>query len=246
MSSGFGWRASARRWIAGIIHAVRPTAFRKRDLVDGLLIWALPTTVLAGWISLRLSEVAAAGPYPTALLAEEIVVMLVPMVAFPVWFVRRRDGWGAREFGLTLHVASPWTWAAAIGPGLAAGIVAARSMAPAPFLFLALSVWQPAVAEEILARGILQTKLARALGLGCGLLASAGLFAGMHLAGDLVGISFLGGTAVDLGTIGVGFVFRGAVGLSLGVIYLGARSLAPPILLHYLIDFGGAMFAWVM
>ncbi len=246
MSSVFESSGQVARRFGALVHAARPTAFRRPDLVDALVIWAVPTAVLTVWMSSCSSRLAGAGPYPSSLLAEEVIVLLVPMVVFPVWYVRRRDCWGPREFGLTFQIAKPGTWAGALGTGLLAAVMTESVMPQAPLLFLALSIWQPAIVEELFARGILQTKLTRALGLGCGLLASSALFAGMHLMGDLVGVSFLGGTTVSLGTIGSAFVFRGAVGLGLGAVYVRTRSLIPGMILHYLIDFGGAVCAWIV
>lgn len=121
----------------------------------------------------------------------------------------------------------------------------ALASAPAPLAFLALSLWQPAVAEEIFSRGIVQGQLVRvlrpilAVGLG------AALFAAMHLVGDLARIGFGGLVRVDAVALGVAFAFRFGVGFILGELYRRAGSLGPPIVLHYLLDFGGPILAGI-
>lgn len=227
----------------GSIPPVMRTGIRPAFL-EAVGFTALTTAVLALWVWFSLPRLSSAGAYPAALLAEEAAVLLVPMIVLPALYVRWRYGWGLREFGLSLRASWRW-WAIAAAAGVAWSVLTTGASAPAPLAFLALSLWQPAVAEELFSRGIVQGRLVRvlrpifAVGLG------AALFATMHLVGDLAGIGFGGSMPVNGAVLGVGFAFRFGVGFVLGELYRRAGSLGPPIILHYLLDFGGPILAGI-
>ena len=214
------------------------------DLADGFLIWLLGMITVLSFIFFFYPEFTSAEAYPTELLAIEIAFLIVPLVIFPLWYLKRKDGWEAKDFGLTLSVKAKPVWIGAIGLGIVWSLL---SIGPAaPVAFLLLSIIQPSFIEEFAARGVIQTKLQSALGEWKGLVFAGLLFGLWHLPGGLLGINYEGPYSITAVIIVIVFVFQALIGMLLGFIYFRTKSLVPGIVLHYLLDFGGLTLALLL
>jgi membrane protease YdiL (CAAX protease family) len=214
-----------------------------RIIADALLVWGIYMVVILMFVK---------EPSPVAALAIQDIISFVPVLLLPILYVRHRDKWKAIDFGLTKNVLGRQTWVVGIAFGvlwslLAAPLVSPLSLAnPSIVAFLILKLYSPAFLEEVLARGIVQGKMERALGGHVKpILLTSVLFMLWH-----VPKFFLGGTGnlasidVLVALLDLAGVYLG--GVLLGILYRKTRSLLPGIIVHYLYDFGPSIFSWII
>jgi membrane protease YdiL (CAAX protease family) len=213
-----------------------------RIITDALLVWGIYMVAILMFLTV----------FSQALAIQDII-SFVPVLLLPILYVRHRDKWKAIDFGLTKNVLGRQTWVVGIAFGVLWSLLAAPLVSPLSLdnpriaAFLILKLYSPAFLEEVLARGIVQGKMERALGGHLKpILLTGVLFMLWHVpkfflggTGNLVSIDVLE-ALLDL----VGVYLGG--GILLGILYRKTRSLLPGIIVHYLYDFGPSIFSWII
>ncbi len=184
------------------------------------------------------------------LIPAEVIINKTPLVEFlgslalspfifviPLVYVLRVDKWTSKDLGFT----KPRSWPVMVFALLLFGYVGIQSLfsdpsrAPlgAPFILIAL--FQPALTEELLFRGIIQGKLERALGQNRAWIYSGILFGLVHIAPDLMGSQWYE-HGQDIGNM-IGLLIQQIIaGWIYGIIYMKSRSLLPSFLAHFFTD----------
>ena len=107
---------------------------------------------------------------------------------------------------------------------------------PVPVFFLVISLYSTVFLEEFLFRGVIQSKLERALGLHKGWFYGGIIFGLMHIPTNFFGPLWEAGDASILTGF---FLLIGQImnGWWFGITYTKTRSLIPCLILHYMADF---------
>ena len=158
-------------------------------------------------------------------------------IAVPYFYFIRTGSWSALDLGLTWKVKS-WSVALfAVGLGGISGITAfisnqvVISSDPITAGTLVLLLFNNDFVEEFFHRGIIQSKLERALGQQKAIIIGGILFGMTHIAFDIAHL-------LDTGILFVflAFVLQTMLGWLLGIIYMKTRSLWPGIACHFLVN----------
>ena len=227
----------------------------RRMIVDALLVWGIYMvdilmflTVFSqvGGMMTELSPVVNLAIFQDA-------ITFVPVLLLPILYVRHRDKWTTVDLGLTGKIAGRQTWVLGIAFGVFWSLLAAPLFSPlspanpSNAAFLILKLYSPAFLEEVLARGIVQGKMERALGGHVKPILMTGvLFMLWHVPKFLLGGT---GNLVSMNALvallDLAGVYLGG-GILLGILYRKTRSLLPGIIVHYLYDFGPSIFSWLV
>ncbi|MBS3795064.1 MAG: CPBP family intramembrane metalloprotease [Candidatus Thorarchaeota archaeon] len=214
-----------------------------KELIEALLIWGFVFTsvfvfVYYGWVLDSYYPYLPLGPLNIPL--HSIIVLI-----FPVAFVTLVNHWGFADLGFRKSFyRKPAFFAIIIG--LLWGIVPAffETTSPIPVPLLLYYIYTPAFLEELVHRGIIQSKLERALGQQKAWLLGGILFGLVHIPTD-----FFGPVAASYGDIMMSFLALAgqiAAGWFWGVLYIKTRNLIPCIASHYLINFASGIIVWFM
>jgi len=223
----------------------------KREIWEVVFLWAVHFAIMSIFAYLVIS-VGIFGypsdPYSSESFIVWAVVNTVPGLAIPLLFVLLVNNWNARDdLGLTTKIQQKqvWIYVILVQVILIMGSLIFVRPKPAPVFFLIMSLYTPAFLEEFLYRGVLQSKLERAIGQNKGWFYGgivfglahipSNFFAPLLLAGDpniVAGMLLLGGQIVN--------------GWWLGITYTKTRSLMPCIIIHYMADYLVNILAWFL
>jgi membrane protease YdiL (CAAX protease family) len=155
----------------------------------------------------------------------------------PLLYVLRVDKWTSKDLGFT----KPRSWAVLVFALLLFGYAGTQSLftdpsrAPLSLPLVLIALFQPALTEELLFRGIIQRKLERALGQNKGWIYSGILFGLAHIAPDLMGAQWYD-YGQNIGNM-IGLLIQQIiVGWIFGIIYTKSKSLLPGFLAHFFTD----------
>jgi membrane protease YdiL (CAAX protease family) len=208
----------------------------RRETLQALLLWGIAvvfpismTYIVSPW----LSEVVA-----DATLRElcRTLLLSLPYVALPLFIVLRINRWTAKDIGFTWRVQSGSVATFAVIFGLVTGGIAfitsqaVVSMEPLPVGVLLLLLYSNSFIEEFYHRGVVQSKLERAVGQKKAILLGGVLFGLTHVVFDVSSLLESEGALVVFLTV----LTQTIAGWLLGIIYMKTRSLWPGILCHYL------------
>jgi len=226
-----------------------------RMIADALLIWGIyMAAILVLLVFLPLMQAMMTGSNPVIFLATQLAITFIPVLLLPVLYVRRRDRWTAADFGLTGKIIGWKTVVIGIVFGVLYSLLGVFLVSPAPLTNLTtaalmlLSVYSPTFLEELLARGIIQGKMERALGGSMKpILLTSLLFVLWRVPSIFSGFNLYGAQIVSVLLVAMNLVgaYLGG-GVLLGILYRKTRSLLPGIIVRYLMDFGPAIFAWLL
>jgi len=214
-----------------------PTAENpKREIVHALLLWSVAVTfpilmiyVISPWLDQVVADATLRELFRTPILS-------LPYVVLPLFIVSRLNKWTAQDIGLTWKTRSISVAAFAVIFGLVTGSVAfianqaVVGMEPLPAGVLLLLLYNNSFVEEFYHRGVIQSKLERAMGQRKAILLGGTLFGVTHVVFDIYTLMGSGGALVVLLTV----LTQTMAGWLLGIIYMKTRSLWPGILCHYL------------
>ena len=167
-----------------------------------------------------------------------ILVFGVSMIILPIAYVRFVNKWNAEDLGVTTKVLQQKVWIYVIGIQFITavlGVITDPRITP-PVLFLLLGLIAPAITEEVIFRGVIQSKLERGLGQNKGWFYAGILFALVHVPQNFIFPILLGGAPNIL----VGVILLGTqsmAGWFFGITYTKTRSIVPCIIIHYMGDF---------
>ncbi len=167
----------------------------------------------------------------------QLPLLTIPYLLIPLYLVMIRGKWTLAETGLAWKVKSPGVALFAVTLGLVSGLTAwfssqvVVSSDPIPAGALVLLLYNNDFLEELFHRGIIQSKLERALGQQKAILLGGILFGMTHIAFDIKML-------LDTGVIYVifAFILQTMLGWLLGIIYMKTRSLWPGVACHYLVN----------
>ncbi len=227
-----------------------------RMIADALLIWGIYMAFILTIpvVFFPLMQGIMAGSSQAVFLATQIAIMFIPALLFPVLYVRLKDKWTAVDFGLTIRIIGGKTVIIGIVFVILYILLNALLVSPTPLTnlataaFMLLSVYSPSFLEELLARGIIQGKMELALGGSLKpILVTSLLFALWRVPSILSGVNLYGVQTMSILLIAMNLVgaYLGG-GVLLGILYRKTRSLLPGIIVRYLMDFGPAIFAWLI
>ena len=157
----------------------------------------------------------------------------------PILFVVYRIKWTLKDFGIINKVES-WTIVICSVTGyLALGIYSFFRLEPieTSWLSLLLLFYSNAFLEEFFYRGIIQSKLERAIGQKRALFYQAILFTIVHFPANIARLIYGGNILFFIWNFGFQFLH----GLNYGIIYMKSRNLFPSVICHYLTNWMGAV-----
>jgi len=235
------------RWIGSYPPALPRSPNPRAELRDVLWLWLLA-------VGFPVFRIFVMGPWLEELVVDQTLrelvsapILSVPYLLLPLWMVLRRDRWTATDLGLVWRVRSGNVAAFALAFGFLGGSIpfltgqAVMGFDPLPAGEFLLLVYTNTFLEEFFHRGVIQSKLERALGQGRAVLLGGVLFGLTHVALD---ITRLGSSE---GWIGVclAVVLQITAGWLFGIIYMKTRSLWPGMACHYLLNWLSAILASV-
>lgn len=213
----------------------------KREIGEALFLWVFLFVVLSifGYLVFSVGLLDTSEPYSTDLTIIWQLVNTVPSLAVPLLFVRFVNKWNASDLGVTTKINQKrvWAYVILIQIILIIGELSIRGKpASRPLFFLLMSLYGTVILEEFLHRGVIQSKLERAIGQNKAWFYGGILFGLVHIPANflvdlwatgnvdiLAGLLLLGGQTVN--------------GWWFGITYAKTRSLIPAIILHYMADF---------
>lgn len=214
-----------------------------RELIEALLIWAVVFTSVFVFVY---SQCVLNSYYPYLPLGPlNLPLHSILVLVFPVAYVVLVNHWNSDDLGFRKNFyRKPAIFVIVIG--LLWGIVPAffESTSPIPVPLLLYYIYTPAFLEELVHRGIIQSKLERALGQQKAWFLGSILFGLIHIPTD-----FFGPIAASHRDIMMSFLaLAGQItaGWFWGVLYIKTRNLVPCIASHYLINFASGIIVWFM
>jgi membrane protease YdiL (CAAX protease family) len=165
----------------------------------------------------------------------QVPLLSVPYLVLPLIIVLKADRWTLSDLGLTWRISSPGVTAFALGFGLASGAVAFLTSQAVVGIeqlsvgALLLLLYNNSFLEEFYHRGVIQSKLERAVGQRNAILWGGVLFGATHIVLD---ITELAGSGVVFICFAV--LLQTMAGWFFGIVYMKTRSLWPGITCHYL------------
>jgi membrane protease YdiL (CAAX protease family) len=202
---------------------------RKKEILETLVIWAIPVIFLNIIIFSSFAErLAASTPGALGLF---VLMTMVPYIAIPVSYLVFIKKWTAKDFGFS-KPREPAVIIAGVALFAFFGTfpLSNSTFTPIPVMMLLFALYQPAFIEEFFFRGIIQGKLERALGQNKAWFYSGILFGLAHFTTNffVTGLDLVSGIFMLAGQIIAGWIF--------GIIYMKTRSLLPGMVCHYLTD----------
>ena len=207
----------------------------KGEILQALLLWGiaivfpiLMTYVISPWLNQVVANATLRELFRTPLLS-------LPYIALPLFIVLRLNRWTAKDVGLTWKVQSGSVAASAVIFGLVTGGIAfvanqaVVGIEPLPAGVLLLLLYNNSFIEEFYHRGVIQSKLERAIGQKKAILWGGILFGLTHVVFDISSLLGSGGALV----VFLAVLTQTVAGWILGIIYMKTRSLWPGILCHY-------------
>ena len=209
----------------------------KKEIREVLFLWVLAVIVpilrifvLTPWLSEVINQ-----RFLIELTYSPILVIVY--IAIPYIFFIRNNNWSASDLGFSWKVRSWGVAVFAITLGAISGFTAfisnqvVISSDPIPVGTLVLLLFNNDFIEEFFHRGIIQSKLERAIGQHKAILIGGILFGMTHIAFDITQL-------LNTGILFVFFAFllQTMLGWLLGIIYMKTRSLWPGITCHYLVN----------
>jgi membrane protease YdiL (CAAX protease family) len=210
----------------------------RREIREAFLLWGVAVVipilrllVITPWLSsLKFNRTLQELIY--------LPLLTILYLILPLYVERKRNKRTIKELGLRWDIQSPDVAIAAVSFGLLSGIVAYAnnqaviSMNPLPAGALFLLLYNNDFLEEFFHRGVIQTKLERALGQTKALFLGGVLFGLTHLVFD---IQMLIDTQGSL-FVFTAFLLQVMSGWLLGIVFMKTRSLWPGIACHYLVN----------
>ncbi|MHA2426305.1 MAG: CPBP family intramembrane glutamic endopeptidase [Candidatus Thorarchaeota archaeon] len=221
----------------------------KREIRESLLLWAFMFIVssIFGFIVNATSIIDTSDPYSPILLIIWAIVYTIPGFVIPLLFVLFVNQWNSRnDLGITSKIDQQRVWMYVILVQILlifAELSIRGTPLPVPLFFLFISLYATVFIEEFLYRGIIQSKLERALGQNKGWFYGGIVFGLAHIPANFFAPIWGTGT-VDIVT---GLLMLGVQivnGWWFGITYTKTRSLIPGIIIHYLADFLLIYIAW--
>jgi membrane protease YdiL (CAAX protease family) len=225
------------KWIGNYPSPFPHSPEPKKEIKDVLFLWCIA-------VIFPILRIFAISPWLSNVINQRFLIELVYVpiltttyIAIPLVFFIRRSKWSTTDLGLNWKVKS-WSVAVfAVTLGALSGFTAfisnqvVISSDPISVGTLILLLFNNDFIEEFFHRGIIQSKLERAIGQRKAILLGGILFGMTHIAFD---ISML----LDTGVLFVVFAFllQTMLGWLLGIIYMKTRSLWPGIACHYLVN----------
>lgn len=207
----------------------------KREILQALSVWGVAVIfpvlmiyVVSPWLNQAVADATLRELIRTPLLS-------LPYVALPLFIVLKLNRWTAKDIGLTWRTQSGSVAAFAVIFGLVTGGIAFISnqavigMEPLPAGVLLLLLYNNSFVEEFCHRGVIQSKLERALGQRKAILLGGILFGLTHVLFDIHMVGSEGALVILLTVL-----TQTMAGWLLGLIYMKTRSLWPGIVGHYL------------
>lgn len=208
----------------------------RREILQALLLWAV--AVVFSILTIYIISPSLRQAVADATLRElcRTPLLSLPYVILPLFIVLRLNRWAAKDIGFAWQVRSRSVAAFAVIFGLVTGGIAfitnqaVISMEPLPVGVLVLLLYNNSFVEEFYHRGVIQSKLERAIGQKKAILLGGILFGLTHLVFDISTLLESEGALVVFLTV----VTQTIAGWLLGLIYMKTRSLWPGIICHYL------------
>jgi CAAX protease family protein len=236
------------QWIGRYPPPLPRSRDRGRELQEVLLLWLVAVAVpivrihaVAPWLERAL---------PDRTLRELVNVPLLSLayLVLPLIVIVQRHGWSAADLGLVWRVQSKGVAAFAVAFGVLSGCVpfltgqAVMGFDPLPAGEFLLLVYTNSFLEEFYHRGVIQSKLERALGQGRAVLWGGILFGLTHVAFDISRLL----TTQGVIAVALAVLLQSMAGWLFGIIYMKTRSLWPGIVCHYTINWLSAILAGLL
>ena len=224
-------------WIGGYPDPFPRSDEPRKEIRDVLLIWSLG-------VIFPILRLFAINPWLNGIFGsrffQELVFapfLAVVYIVIPVYIVMRRSRWSATDFGINWKTRSPAVAIFAVSLGLISGFTAfissqaVVSSDPISAGTLVLLLFNNDFIEEFFHRGIIQSKLERAIGQKGAIILGGVLFGLTHIAFDIKML-------LETGVIFIifAFILQMMLGWMLGIIYMKTRSLWPGVACHYLVN----------
>jgi membrane protease YdiL (CAAX protease family) len=223
----------------------------KREIREALFLWSIMFAIASIFAFLVYTSgiFDPSDQYSPVLLVTWALVYTLPGFAIPLLFVVFVNKWNARaDLGITTKIQQKRVWGYVILTQilLIFAELSIRGIPPetAPLFYLLISLYATVFIEEFLYRGVIQSKLERAMGQTKGWLYGGIIFGLAHIPANFFGPLWTEGTVdmiAGLLMLGVQIVN----GWWLGITYTKTRSLVPSIIIHYIADFLIIYFAWI-
>jgi len=236
------------RWIGRYPPPLPRNRDPRMEIREVLLLWLVAVAVpilrlyaITPWLERAL---------PDRTLRELVNVPLlsVPYLALPLFVAVWRSGWTAKDLGLVWRVQSRSVAVFAVAFGVLSGSVpiltgqAVMGFDPLPAGEFLLLVYTNSFLEEFYHRGVIQSKLERALGQGRAVLRGGILFGLTHVAFDMSRLMATQGAPAVL----LAVLLQSMAGWVFGIIYMKTRSLWPGIACHYSVNWLSAILAGLL
>ena len=207
---------------------------RKRDILESIALWAaVSIAVTIAVFVIPENELIN----PTLQVVLKSNLLLSPFwILIPLFVVLKINKWGAKDLGFTKPRSRPVTiFAIAIMVLLGVLQFIDPGFGPMPSWLVVMSLYQPAITEEFLFRGVIQGKLERALGQNKAWFYSGILFGLMHASLNFFGRQWYlhGESALNAVVL---LLVQTIAGWSFGIMYMKSRSLWPSTIAHFLTD----------
>lgn len=236
------------RWIGPYPAPLPRSRDRGRELREVALLWLVAVAV-------PIVRIHAVTPWLERVLADRTLRELVnvpllslPYLVLPLALTVGRNGWSAADLGLTWRVKSRGVAAFAVAFGVLSGCVplltgqAVMGFDPLPAGEFLLLIYTNSFLEELYHRGVIQSKLERALGQGRAVLWGGILFGLTHVAFDISRLLATQGVIA----VALAVLLQSMAGWLFGIIYMKTRSLWPGIVCHYTINWLSAILAGLL
>jgi membrane protease YdiL (CAAX protease family) len=222
----------------------------KREIREVFLLWAFMFAIASvfGFLVYTSGIFNPSDSYSPVLLVTWALVYSLPGFAIPLLFVVFVNKWNARvDLGINTKIQQKRVWIFVILIQILlifAELSIRGSSETAPLFFLLISLYGTVFIEEFLYRGVIQSKLERAMGQTKGWFYGGIIFGLAHIPANFFAPLWIAGT-VDMTA---GLLLLGvqiANGWWYGITFTKTRSLMPSIITHYLADFLIIYFAWI-
>jgi membrane protease YdiL (CAAX protease family) len=185
--------------------------------------------------------------YSPVLIGTWVLVYTLPGFAIPLLFVLFVNKWNARDdLGINSRIQQKqvWIYVILVQILLIFAELSIRGIPEtAPIFFLLISLYATVFIEEFLYRGVIQSKLERALGQNKGWFYGGIIFGLAHIPANFLAPMWGTGT-VDIVAALLMLGVQIVNGWWYGIAFTKTRSLLPGIIIHYIADFMIIYLAW--
>jgi membrane protease YdiL (CAAX protease family) len=209
----------------------------RKEIRGVILLWAVALVV-------PVLRIFALSPWLNRVVTDQTLrelvllpLLSVPYLVLPLYIVLKLDRRKLRNLGLTWRIDTPWAAIYAVGFCLASGAVAFLTnqavigIKPLPLGVLILLLYNNSFLEEFYHRGVILSKLERAVGQVKAILWGGILFGATHVVFDIIELA--GSDAVF---VYLAILMQTMAGWFFGIVYTKTRSLWPGVLGHYLVN----------